>query len=108
MTGTRPFLALLGVAAVVLATLATWLVLHNPTIDDTSRGDDYTCLAPYDTVLNDADNVPGGEPPVDSADIASRCVALGEERFATGTAAAVAAAMLAAVASVGLLRPARR
>ena len=49
MTGTRPFLALLGVAAIVLATLATWLVLHNPTIDGTSRGDDYDCLAPYDT-----------------------------------------------------------
>lgn len=107
VTGSRLLLALLGVASVVLAAVATWLVLHNPSIDDTSRGDGYACSAPYDTVLNDADNVPGGEPPPDSDEIAARCVVVGEDRFAQGSAAAVSAAMLAAAALVGLGRPQR-
>src|SRR3954465_12568205 len=67
--------------AVLLAVLAGWLLLHNPTIDGTSRGDAYSCAAPYDTVLNDADNVPGGEPATDADDIAARCRSAGQDRF---------------------------
>jgi hypothetical protein len=53
----------LGLASALLVVFAIWLVLHDPTIDDTSRGDDFPSLAPYDTVLNVTDNVPGGEAP---------------------------------------------
>ena len=44
----------LGLLAGALAVTAIWLAFDNPDIDGTSRGDDYTCLAPWDTVLNDA------------------------------------------------------
>lgn len=66
---------------VVLVLTGAWLLQDNPTIDGTSRGDDYTCAAPYDTVLGGADNRPGGEPPRDSADIAERCRDAGTSRF---------------------------
>lgn len=56
-------------------------MFDNPDINNTSRGDSYPCLAPYDTVLNDASNEPGGETPPDADDIASRCRDAGHERF---------------------------
>ena len=91
--------AVLTAVAAVLALAAVWLVLHNPSIDGTSRGDDYTCVAPYDTVLNGHDNVPGGEPPPDSDRIASRCRAAGERWFAAGVATGAAAGVVLVVAA---------
>jgi hypothetical protein len=52
----------LGILAAVVGLFAAWWVLNNPTVYSSSLGEDYTCTAPYDTVLNDPDNVPGGEP----------------------------------------------
>ncbi|MDN4175749.1 hypothetical protein QWY28_22500 [Nocardioides sp. SOB77] len=86
---TRSLLAL----AILLAAVAVWFAVANPSISGTLRGDAYSysgCSAPYDTVLNDDDNVPGGEPRVNGADIAARCVAAGEDRFAITVAAGVA------------------
>lgn len=88
----------LAVVAAVLACVAIWLSVDNPTIDGTTRGDDYSCLAPWDTVLNSADNRPGGEPPPDEDQIGERCRAAGEERFHIAVAAGVAAVVVAAVA----------
>ena len=85
---------LLVSAAVVLASMSIWLPFDNPEIDGTSRGDHYTCLAPWDTVLNDADNFPGGEPPADGEEIATRCRALGHDRFDLAVASGSAAAIL--------------
>jgi hypothetical protein len=62
MTRSRRLLGLLGAVSAFLAVIAIWLVLHNPQVDNTSLGDDQPCAAPYDTVLNHPDNVPGGEP----------------------------------------------
>ena len=91
---------LLGVVSIVLVGVALWLAVDNPTIDDTSRGD-YTCLAPWDTVLNDAANYPGGEPPPDDDEIAARCRQAGEDRFDLAIAAGVAAGV-AALSAMGL------
>jgi hypothetical protein len=104
MTRSRPLLATLCLVSATLAVTAIWLVLHNPTIDDTSRGDDYTCLAPYDTVLNDADNMPGGEPPPDADQIGARCRDLGEVRFAQGVGVGGGAVVLAALTALLALR----
>ena len=93
----------LALLAVVLAGVALWLALDNPTISHTSRGD-YTCLAPWDTVLNDANNYPGGEPPPDGDQIAERCREAGEQRFDTAAIFLVAAGVLAVAAgAVGLV-----
>lgn len=89
----------LALVAVVLAGVALWLALDNPTISDTSRGE-YTCLAPWDTVLNDADNYPGGEPPRDGDQIAERCREAGEERFNTAVMVLVGAGVVAVAAGV--------
>ena len=97
MSRRLPFL--LAVLAAVLALTAVWLVHHNPSIDGTSRGDDYACVAPYDTVLNGHDNVPGGEPPLDSDRIASRCRAAGERWFTAGVATGAAAGVVLVVAA---------
>jgi hypothetical protein len=85
--------------AVALPVAAIWLALDNPDIHGTSRGDDYTCLAPYDTVLNGADNFPGGDLPPDGDDIARRCRQAGQHRFglAVGSGSAAVAAALGAV-----------
>lgn len=96
--------ALLGLAA-ALALTAVWLTFDNPDIDGTSRGDAYTCLAPWDTVLNRADNVPGGDPPPDSDSIAARCRDAGTDRFVL--AAVAAGAAVAVVLGVLTLRPRR-
>lgn len=102
MTASRPIVLLTLVAAVLAAT-SLWLAFDNPEIDSTSKGEGYPCLAPWDTVLNDADNVPGGEPPPDAEQIGSRCREAGSNRFdlavATGSVAAVMA-VIAVAASV--------
>lgn len=95
---------MLGLVSAALAATAIWLVLHNPTIDGTSRGEDYTCLAPYDTVLNDADNLPGGEPPPDAEVIGARCRDLGEARFAQGVGVGGGAVVVAALTALIALR----
>lgn len=79
---------LLAALALVLAGLL--LGITNPTVDErrhwagSASEPPYTCLAPYDTVLNDADNVPGGEPALNDATIAARCRAAGQERYRQG------------------------
>jgi hypothetical protein len=84
--------------AAALTVTAVWLTLDNPDIDGTSRGDDYTCLAPWDTVLNGAHNYPGGEPPPDGEEIAARCRDAGRERFWWAVGSASSATVLAASA----------
>jgi hypothetical protein len=63
-----------------------------------------TCTAPYDTVLNDADNVPGGEPPPDAHEVETRCIDAGEARFTQGSVAGGAAVLLAALAAALAIR----
>ncbi len=91
--------ALLAALAGALAVAAIWLTFDNPDISGTSRGGDYTCLAPWDTTLNHADNYPGGEPPSDAEEIATRCRDAGHGRFAWAVAGGSAAVALAAVAT---------
>lgn len=86
--------AVLGLLAATLAATAIWLTFDNPDIDGTSRGDDYTCLAPWDTVLNDADNMPGGEPPPDAEEIGARCRDVGHNRFVMAGMSGAAAVVL--------------
>jgi hypothetical protein len=104
VTRLRPLPAAAALLSVGLAVIAVWLMLDNPTIDRTSRGDDYPCLASYDTAVNDADNIPGGETPPDGEEIAARCREAGTARFAQGATAGTAAAVLAAYWA----RPSRR
>lgn len=95
--------SLLVALAMLLALTGAWFATANPSIGGTSRGDNYSCLAPYDTVLNDADNMPGGDPPPDAADIAARCRAAGEARFDRAVAFALVAFALAVGAGTCLL-----
>ena len=88
--------AVLGLATAALALIALWGAFGNPSINDTSFGVPYPCLAPWDTVLNGADNWPGGMPRADDADIAARCRAAGEQRFAIARGAGIAAVVAAA------------
>ena len=85
-------------AAAALAAAAVWLTFDNPDIDGTSKGDGYTCLAPWDTVLNEADNVPGGEPPPDGEEIGARCRDLGHDRFYAAVGSGSAAVILLGLA----------
>lgn len=96
MAGRRKLTPVLGLGLVLLV-LAVWLSFDNPSVDGTSRGEDYGCLAPWDTVLNGADNFPGGEPPVDGDDIARRCRQAGRDRFTLAVAAGVLGLSLVAV-----------
>ena len=98
MTRSRAVRVLLALAGATLVVTAVWLTFDNPDIDGTSRGDAYHCLAPWDTVLNDADNFPGGEPPHDGEEIAARCREAGRTRFGTAVAAGLAAAVVAGLA----------
>jgi hypothetical protein len=91
--------ALLAAVAATLAATAIWLTFDNPDIDGTSRGDGYTCLAPWDTVRNNATNHPGGEPPPDSEEIAARCRDAGHDRFGLAVAGGSSAVVLAALAT---------
>ncbi|HTW16624.1 MAG TPA: hypothetical protein VMF51_15910 [Nocardioides sp.] len=86
-------------AGVVLICTAMWLSYDAPTIAETSRGD-YTCLAPWDLVVNEADADPQGEAMPDGAQAAALCREAGEERFAlaVGSASGGVALGLAAVA----------
>jgi hypothetical protein len=91
----RTISAALGVVTVALGVVILWGMFANPSIDDTSFGEPFTCLAPWDTVLNGADNRPGGSPRDDEAEIGARCRAAGEQRFAIGRGAAIAAVITA-------------
>lgn len=97
----------LGLLAAALAVTATWLTFDNPDIDGTSRGDDYTCLAPWDTVLNDADNIPGGELPPDAEEIGARCREAGQTRFAAAGVSGSTAAALGGVTGALVWRRSR-
>lgn len=90
--------ALLWCAAAAVAA-GLWLAFDNPTIEGTSKGD-YPCLAPWDTVLNSADNAPGGEPPRDADDIAQRCRDAGTVQFLESVAVVVAGLALVVAAAV--------
>lgn len=104
--------AALFVAAFVLGVAAAVTSMDNPTIDGTSRGDAYSCAAPYDTALNGETNYPGGEPPADADEIAERCRKAGTDRFvkasfvgAVGLVALGASGGLAAGAGTSAPRP---
>lgn len=86
--------------AIALAGVALLLAVDNPAISHTARGDKYACLAPWDTVLNDADNYPGGEPPTDGDQIEQRCRQAGEDRFKTAMVLAAASGAVAVTAGV--------
>lgn len=103
MTRSRRLPVLLGVVAAICAAIGVWLIFDNPTVDSTILGE-YLCTAPYDTVLNDADNVPGGEPPPDADEVEARCIDAGEERFTQGSVAGGAAVMLAVLATALAIR----
>lgn len=92
--------SLLGLLAATLAVTGLWLAFDNPALDHTSYGDRYTCLAPWDTVLNDADNSPGGEPPPDADQIGARCRDAGRTRFTLAVTSGAAAVVLAASGAV--------
>lgn len=86
----------------MLAVVALWLAVDNPSVSNTSRGD-HACLAPWDTVLNDADNSPGGELPPDADAITARCREAGERQFNKAIAvAATAGAVALAACAVGV------
>jgi hypothetical protein len=99
----------LAAIAAALAVTAIALAVNNPEIGGTSRGDHYPCLAPWDTVLNDANNYPGGEPPSDGDEIEARCEAAGRERFGHAVESGVGAVVLLgsaiALAWIGDRRP---
>ncbi|GAA1477390.1 hypothetical protein GCM10009623_18360 [Nocardioides aestuarii] len=86
--------ALLWCAAAAVV-VGIWLAFDNPDIDGTSKGDGYTCLAPWDTVLNDADNYPGGEPPSDADEIAALCREVSGQQFWEATTVVAAGLGLA-------------
>lgn len=100
----RRLQAVLGLLAAALAVAAIWLVFDNPDIDGTSRGDDYTCLAPWDTVVNDADNIPGGEPPPDAEEIGARCRDAGQTRLAVAGVSGLAAVALTGLTAASVRR----
>lgn len=99
MTRSRPALVLPGVLAAIAAVASVWLLVHNPTVSSASMGA-YTCSAPYDTVLLDADNVPGGEPPADADKTEARCIDAGKRQFVEGAFLGSAAVALAALTAV--------
>lgn len=92
-----------ALATVLLALAAFWLVVHQPTIANTSRGD-YQCLAPYDTVINRASNLPSGGSGRDAEAIAARCRSVGDDHFVVAVVAAVASVAFAAVTVVVIRR----
>jgi hypothetical protein len=98
---------LLAVVAAALAITAVWLALDNPVIHNTSRADNYSCLAPWDTVLNDADNIPGGEPAPDGEEIGARCRDAGHDRFDLAVASGSAAMVLGLLTAVVTWRGSR-
>jgi hypothetical protein len=84
--------------AALLMCCSLLLATDNPTIKvDVPPAwgyDEFDCLAPYDTVLNDADNSRGGEPPPNIEEISSRCEAAGQSRFQLAIGAGVTGAIV--------------
>ncbi|WP_436700456.1 hypothetical protein [Nocardioides sp. BYT-33-1] len=77
--------------AIVVTVVGFLLTVVNPTIDEgrQARGaaeEPSSCLAPYDTVLNGADNFPAGEPPLNGESIAAKCREAGRTRYRQGVA----------------------
>ena len=96
------------VVTVALGFVALWGAFANPSIDSVGYSVPYTCRAPWETVLNEADNWPGGDPPADAADIAAWCRAAGEQRFAVARVAGIAALVAATAALAAGIAAARR
>lgn len=92
----------------LLAVLALWLAFDNPTVGAWSRGEDYPCLAPWDTVLNGASNVPGGDRETDSDEVGARCREAGEQRFALAGVGALGSLAGGLVAVTRKRSPAQR
>lgn len=107
MTRSRALARVAAAFALVLLGICVAFWVNNPSIDGTSRGT-YDCLAPYDTVLNDAYNVRGGEPPVDSEQIDKRCRAAGQESFDRGIPYGVAGLAFSVLALPMLWRSRKR
>lgn len=99
---------LLWALSLALLATAAWLFLLDPTVPRPQVGPDAGCSAAYDTVLNDADNVPGGERAVDAEDVGKACRQVGKEAFAAGVGLVVAAAVLGACTALRALRTRRR
>lgn len=114
MLRSRAVAALLLLAALALVVAGLLLTVANPTIDERREWEGsaseapYTCLAPYDTVLNDADNVPGGEPAVNDATIAARCRAAGRDRYRQGATLAGLGVLAGAGAAAAVTARQRR
>ncbi|MDQ6525424.1 hypothetical protein RB608_17510 [Nocardioides sp. LHD-245] len=75
--------------AVVVTIVGFLLTVIHPTIDEgrQARGaaeEPATCLAPFHTVLDGADNFPGGEPPLNGESIAAKCREAGRTRYRQG------------------------
>jgi hypothetical protein len=96
----------LALAAVVLAGAAIWAALDNPTV--VVRGETHQCAAPYDSVLNgaDEDNAFGGLRPYPQQ-IAARCHQANQDRVTLAVGLGVAALLAAIAAAVTGIRAAR-
>lgn len=94
--------------AVLLGVLGLWLAFDNPNVGAWSRGQSYQCLAPWDTVLNDASNVPGGDLESDSEEVAARCRDAGRQRFALAGGSALGSVVIGVLAATRRRSPAVR
>ena len=105
----------LVVAALILVVAGGWFAVHNPSVSvrpgDGYPGwgdEDYTCLAPYDVVLNDADNTPGGEPPPGAERIKGDCDRAARRSFTVATMSLGSGVLLGITAAVLWGSPLRR
>ncbi len=98
MSVRRVTATVLFLAAVLLAGFALVRAVDNPDVAWSGEGD-YQCSAPWDTALNGADNVPGGEPPLDAQVVATRCRTAGFARFDQAYVAGVGSLGVLAVAA---------
>ncbi|MGH1562019.1 hypothetical protein [Mumia sp. DW29H23] len=92
---------MLIVAAGVLALAAVVLAADNPDVPADPSWDgtaSYTCLAPYDAVLLNERDTPGGEQPPDYDELVRTCRQAQVERFTLAVGAALAAALLVGAA----------
>lgn len=80
MRGYWIFVRVLVATVLVLSATALWSATDNPTVT-TSIGNDWTCLAPWDVVLNDANPTPGGEHLEDDTEADRKCRLVTESRF---------------------------
>jgi hypothetical protein len=76
------------------------LVRHNPSIDGTSRGDGYECLAPYDIALNGADSAGRGELSPKANRIDTNCESAANQQLKAGVGIALAGPQHAPASSV--------